>query len=265
LIAQFSTVFTDALLHGDKVKFDLAKFRWLGGVRETAVGFVHTNLGVKRAEDLSKAGKKIFLGDNSLQSPRGMFPRLFLKILRIDHKFIGGYGSSGDQRAAMRRGELNMTSDSFSGYSQAVVPMIQEGQVIPLAQEGTLEGGKVIRDPRLPDVPTYMEVLLKLKGEGVKQMPEYRAMELLMNAGAVRRGWVYVEGVPPAVFKVMAAAFEAFLKDPEMQKTFEKSVGFQPLVVMAADAQKIADTFLDIAKKYPQAVQVLKDYSRKAE
>jgi len=265
LIAQFSTVFTDAILHGDKVKFDVSKLRWLGGVRETAVGFVDTNLGVKRAEDLLKVKKKIFLGDNSLQSPRGMFPRLFLKILGVDHKFIGGYGSSGDQRAALRRGELNMTADSFSGYSQAVIPMIQEGQVIPLVQEGTLEGGKVIRDPRLPNVPTYMEVLLKLKGEGVKQMPEYRAMELLMNAGAVRRGWVYVEGVPQEVFAAMAAAFEAFLKDPEMQKTFEKSVGFRPLVLMAADAQSIADAFVDIAKKYPQAVQVLKDYSRKAE
>ncbi|MGH7931154.1 MAG: hypothetical protein ACREQV_25555, partial [Candidatus Binatia bacterium] len=149
--------------------------------------------------------------------------------------------------------------------SQAVVPMIQEGQVIPLVQEGTLEGGKVIRDPRLPDVPTYMEVLLKLKGEGVKQTAEYRAMELLMNAGAVRRGWVYVEGVPQGVFAAMAAAFEAFLKDSEMQKTFEKSVGFPPLIITAADAQKIADAFLDIAKKYPRAVQVLKDYSRKAD
>jgi tripartite-type tricarboxylate transporter receptor subunit TctC len=264
LIGQFSTIFTDAILQDDKAKFELGKFRWLGGVRETAVGFVHTNLGIKRAEDLPKVGKKIFLGDNSLQSPRGMFPRLFLKILGVDHKFIGGYGSSGDQRAALRRGELNMTSDSFSGYSQAVVPMVKEGVVVPLAQEGTLEDGKVVRDPELLDVPTYSEILLKLKGESVKRVPEFRAMELLLNAAIVRRGWVYVEGVPNEIFSAMAAAFEKFLKDTEMQKTFEKAVGFEPQIVTAAEAQKIADAFVDLTKKYPQAVQLLKEYARKA-
>ncbi len=60
VIGQFSTSITDSLFKPKKIKFDLAKLRWLGGVRETTVAFVHVDLGIRRAEDLPKVTKKIF-------------------------------------------------------------------------------------------------------------------------------------------------------------------------------------------------------------
>lgn len=265
VIGQMSTLLIDAILLPDKVKFDVDKFRWLGGVGETTVAFIHAKLGVKTAEELPRLGQKLFFGESSLQSSRGMFTRLLLKMLGVNHKVITGYGSSGDMRAAIRRGELNITVDSLSGYSQAVVPMVKEGLVVPLAQAGSVHEGKVIRDPRLPDVPTYTEILIKLKGEAIREKIEFRALELLVRTGGVQRGWVYVAGVPDETFHAMAAAFEKFLNDPDMRKAFEKAIGFEPFVLNAVQAQQNADSVVDVVKKDPGAVEVLKELARKAD
>ena len=46
IIGQFSTSVTDTIFKPDKVKFELAKLQWLGGVRETTVTFVSKDLGI---------------------------------------------------------------------------------------------------------------------------------------------------------------------------------------------------------------------------
>ncbi|MDE0214690.1 MAG: tripartite tricarboxylate transporter substrate-binding protein [Deltaproteobacteria bacterium] len=263
IIGQFSTSVTDTIFKPDKVKFELAKLQWLGGVRETTVTFVSKDLGITKGTELGGVKKKLFFGTTSIQSPRSMIPRLLLKILGKDHKLVTGYGSSGDMRAAIRRGELNMTNDSQSGYFAAVLPMVEEGAVVPIAQEGTVQDGKIIRDPRLPDLPTYYEIVLELKGESVRKDPNYRAMELLAYLGGVRRGWVYAARVPKNVFDTMAASFDRFLKDKEMSAHFKKAIGFDLVSLNAPAAQSIIDKVVEIQKRDPEALEILKAMAQK--
>ncbi len=263
VIGQFSTAVTDTIFKPEKTKFDLAKLRWLGGVRETTVAFMSKDLGITQGIELANVKQKIFLGTSSLQSTRSMLPRLFMRILGIDHKVVTGYGSSGDMRAAIRRGELNVTNDSQSGYFAAVIPMVEEGVVIPIAQEGTVKDGKIVRDPRLPDLPTYFELLLQIKGDAVKKTPDYRAMELLAFMAGVRRGWVYAPGVPNQVFDTMAASFDRFLKDPEMIAHFQKAIGFKLVSLNAQGAQAIVDKVVKLQKKDPESLAILEELARK--
>ncbi len=263
VIGQFSTSVTDSIFKPDKAKFDLGKLQWLGGVRETTVTFVSKDLGITRGTELAGLDEKIFFGTTSIQSPRSMLPRLLLRILGKDHKLVTGYGSSGDMRAAIRRGELNMTNDSQSGYFAAVLPMVREGAVTPIAQEGTVQDGKIVRDPRLSDLPTYYEIVLELKGESVRKHPDYRAMELLAYLSGVRRGWVYAARVPKDVFSTMAASFDRFLKDPEMSAHFEKAIGFELVSLDAPQAQAIIDKVVEIRKRDPEAIEILKAMAQK--
>jgi len=262
IIGQFSTAFTDVIFKPEKAKFDLAKLRWLGGVQETTVTFASKDLGITSGTELAGVKKKIFLGTNSIQSPRSMLPRLFMKILGLEHKVVTGYGSSGDMRAAIRRGELNMTNDSQSGYFAAVLPMVKEGFIVPIAQEGAVIDGKIVRDPRLPDLPTYTEILVKLKGDAIKKTPEFRAMELLTLMAGIRRGWIYAPGVSNDVFDTMAASFDRFLKDPAMVAHFQKAIGFKLVPLNSKQAQKIADNFTTLRKKDPEAVEILKGMAK---
>ncbi len=263
VIGQFSTSVTDSIFKPNKVKFELSKLRWLGGVRETTVTFVSKELGITKGTELAGLKKKLFFGTTSIQSPRSMIPRLLMKILDKDHKLVTGYGSSGDMRAAIRRGELNMTNDSQSGYFAAVLPMVEEGAVVPIAQEGTVQDGKIVRDPRLPNVPTYYEIVLELKGESIRKDPNYRAMELLAYLGGVRRGWVYAPRVPKKVFNTMAASFDRFLKDPAMIAHFKKAIGFQLVSLNAAAAQGIIDKVVEVQRRDPEAIEILKAMAQK--
>ncbi len=263
IIGQFSTSVTDSIFKPKKVKFELSKLRWLGGVRETTITFVSKDLGITKGTELAGLKKKIFFGTTSIQSPRSMLPRLLLKILGQDHKLVTGYGSSGDMRAAIRRGELNMTNDSQSGYFAAVLPMVEEGAVVPLAQEGAVQDGKIIRDPRLPDLPTYYEIVRALKGESIRKDPNYRAMELLAYLGGVRRGWVYAARVPKDVFNTMAASFDRFLNDKEMIAHFKKAIGFELVSLNAPAAQAIIDKVVEIQKRDPEALEILKAMAQK--
>ncbi len=263
VIGQFSTSVTDTIFKPDKVRFELAKLRWLGGVRETTIAFASKELGIRKGAELAGLKKKIFFGTTSIQSPRAMLPRLLMKILGNDHKVVTGYGSSGDMRAAIRRGELGMTNDSQSAYFTAVEPMIKEGIVVPLAQEGTVQDGKIIRDPRLPDIPTYFEIVLEIKGESIRKDVRYRAMETLAFLAGVRRGWVYAPRVPDATFDTMAASFDRFLKDPAMRAHFKKAIGFELISLNAPQAQAIIDRVVEIQKSDPEAVALLKAMAQK--
>src|SRR5262249_26986685 len=114
------------------------------------------------------------------------------------------------------------------------------------------------RDPRLPDVPTYTELAVKLKGEAVKQRPEYRALELLARMGGIQRGWVYAPGVPEGTVVAMAAALEAPLADPELLQAYERIVGFRPMVLSGAQAQTIVDSVLNLTQASPDALDLLR-------
>ncbi len=263
IIGQFSTSVTDSIFKPDKVKFELAKLRWIGGVRETTIAFASKDLGVSKGTDLAGLKKKVFFGTTSIQSPRAMLPRLLMKILDLDHKVVTGYGGSGDMRAAIRRGELNMTNDSQASYFTAVEPMIKEGIAVPLAQEGTVQDGKIIRDPRLPDIPTYFEIVLELKGESIRKDVRFRAMELLAYLAGVRRGWVYAPRVPDETFNTMAAAFDRFLKDPDMRAHFKKAIGYEVISLNAPEAQAIIDRVVDIQKSDPEALELMKSLAQK--
>ncbi|MBI4493089.1 MAG: hypothetical protein HY690_09905 [Chloroflexi bacterium] len=234
--------------------------QWLGSVSESYVLFVHKNLGISSAAELVASGKRAVFGDSDPGNSRALQARLFLKLLGADWKFVGGFGSSGDMRAAIRRGEINMTMDSLSGYAAAVVPMIQEGVVVPIAQSGLIKDGKWVRDPRVPEVPTYLESMLAVKGEAVKQSDYFRALELMSFLPTIARVLVYRAGVPPAT---VAAGREAILKavqDPELRETYKKSVGIELIAQGGKETGDAAEAFVTRVKGQPQTLELLRRF-----
>lgn len=259
VIGQFSTVFADVLFTPEQAPIDPTKLQWLGSVAETQVTFVRSDLGVHNARELMASGQKIQVGDNSPQSTRGIPPRLFLGLIGLDYNFVSGYGSSGDQRLALQRGELNMTQDTLSGYAASVVPMIRQGEVIPIAQTGQIRDGQVVRDPRVPDVPTYLEALVELKGEAVKNTIEYRAIELMVYMNAISRGWVYPPGVPEETVAAVRDAIGRALDDPELRDTYKKSVGIDIVWMSGAETQAASDAIVQRFKNSPDVLNRLKE------
>jgi tripartite-type tricarboxylate transporter receptor subunit TctC len=258
-MGQFSTVFADVLFTPEDAPLDLAKLQWLGSVAETQVTFVRSDLGIHSARELMERHPKLHIGDNSPQSTRGIPPRLFASLLGVDYNFVGGYGSSGDQRLALQRGELNMTQDTLSGYASAVLPMVQQGEVIPIAQTGQIQNGQVVRDPRVPDVPTYLEALVELKGDAVKSTLDYRGIELIVFMNAIARGWVYPPGVAPEVVAAVRESVAQALADPELRESYKKSVGIESIVMNGAETPAAGDAITARFQNSPDVLTRLRE------
>ena len=257
-IGQLSTLFSNGIFLPERAKYDLAKVRWLGGQADTSVLFGRKELGINSAEEFAKLKEKLFVALTQITDQRSAPIVIFLRLMGVDRKIITGYGSSGDMRAAIVRGEINATADSLPGYFAAVRPLVAQGIVVPLGQAGIVKGGQIVRDPRLSDVTTYAEVLVKLKGPEITKTLDYRAMELASSINGLIRGWIYPPGVPEEVFEVTTAAFDKLLHDPEMLKVFEKSVGYMPIHLNAAEAQEVANKIVEDSKRGPEVTEFLR-------
>lgn len=89
-----------------------------------------------------------------------------LDLLGADYRYIAGYPSSGNIRAAMISGEVNAATDASHAYLNQVVPvLIDEGHAVPIYSmpmfnnEGALEQNSMV-----PDVPSLPELYESLHG-----------------------------------------------------------------------------------------------------
>ncbi|MGH7490655.1 MAG: hypothetical protein ACREMY_34335, partial [bacterium] len=224
------------------VEYDANKFLWLGSAVETQVAFAHRSLGAKTPEELLGAGSEIVIGGLSPDNPKDMAMRTFFNLLGVRYKYVNGYPGNNDARAAMLRGEINFFEESMTGWATGIVPLANEGTAYNMVQRGIARGGSIVRDPRLPDLPTYQEAVLSLKGEASRTTVEFRALELLVKLASMQREVVYPPGVAPELVETMRKAVADSFADEDFQATAEKQFGFRVESVTGAQAQEqIAD------------------------
>jgi hypothetical protein len=142
------------------------------------------------------------------------------------------------------------------------MPLVREGSVYPLAQMGIIKSGQIVRDPRVADIPTYSEILLDAKGDALRQMLEYRAMNTLIQVGSMLRALVYPPGVDAAVVEVMRQAVADTFASPDFQAAAEKQLGFQFEFVPGAEAQELAGKIVKDANDDPEPLDYLRRLAR---
>src|SRR3990172_6520160 len=95
------------LIKVEGVKFDLAKFLWLGSAASDAVVLtVRSDVPYKSAEDLRKA-KQFVIGTTGPGSSTHDFPALLKEYAGFDFKLVPGFSSSAAAFLAIERKELD--------------------------------------------------------------------------------------------------------------------------------------------------------------
>jgi tripartite-type tricarboxylate transporter receptor subunit TctC len=258
----FSSPFGNQVMEGEGVQYDAARFLWLGGVNETSVTYIASNVGVRAARDLPRATGDIVVGGLSPDNSKDLEMRSFFNTLGLKYKYVTGYPGAADVTLAVRRGEVNFGHDSLTSWVSTIVPMIREGTVVAMAQRGNPQAGLIVRDPRVGDIPTYGEVAVELKGDAVRQTVDYRALTIIAQLGAMLRAMVYPPGVDAGLVEVMRQAMADTFADPEFQAAAEKQLGFQFEFVPGAEAQELAQAILNQANEDREALEYLRRLSR---
>lgn len=258
----FSAPFSAQVIQGEGLQYDSAGFRWVGGVSESQVTYARTSLGINTPRELLSPSQELIVGGLSADSAKDLRMRTFFNLLGAKYRYVTGYPGQADVVLAFRRGEINVGDDSLTSWITNVVPLVKEGEATPIAQQGIVQNGRVVRDPRIADIPTYFEIVEQLKGVAAAQTLEYRALTAVIELGSVLRALVYPPGTDPVLVQAMSKAVADTFADPEFQAAAEKQLGFQFEFIPAADAQSLAEKIIQDANNDAEPLDYLKQLAK---
>ncbi|HWP59103.1 MAG TPA: tripartite tricarboxylate transporter substrate-binding protein [Candidatus Acidoferrales bacterium] len=220
-------------LGGQKeVKFDWAKFTWIGSPEETSEMLsMRSDAPFKTLDDIRQAAVPPKCGTTGAGTPGHYFPRLLEEVLGLKFDLVTGYPGAADVDLAIEKGEVQCragTTSAFFGREPGRT-WAKTGFVRILV----IGGAK--RDPRAPEVPTIWELMEKYK------TPEFgkRLATVLLSPGSFGRPIVGGPGIPADRVKILRESFLKAMKDPELLAEAEKR-GWEPDPVAGEKLQALA-------------------------
>ena len=141
---------------------------------------------------------------------------LSIDLLGIEPNYVFGL-SNAETRAGFERGEFSLNYDNMASWSQAVEPLVDEGVARPLFTFGFEENGEIVRDPMLPDVPTFLEVYEAIHGEPLSGI-EYNVWKALFDVRVMgSKMLVLPADTPDDIVAVYTEAVDAALQSEALQ------------------------------------------------
>src|SRR3546814_11885401 len=84
----------------------------------------------------------------------------------LDVEVIMGFKSRANGRMSTMRGETTIDYQTTPAYLKHIVPLVEEGTMVPLFTFGALDAnGEIGRDPTLPDLPRSPEAYENVPGK----------------------------------------------------------------------------------------------------
>ena len=194
-------------LGGQGVRFDAARFNWLGSMGpENSVVFSWKSAGIRSFDDLKS--KEVVLGGTGAGSGIVIFPIVMNKVLGTRFKIVTGYKSSDEVNIAMERGEVAARTLGIGSLFSQNADWIRDGKIDVLAQIGEK------RDARLAAVPLLTEIA---------DNDEQRAILRLIGAPtALGKPFCAPPDVPADRVALLRQAFDALMKDAEFLADMKK-------------------------------------------
>ncbi|WP_236545369.1 hypothetical protein [Tropicimonas marinistellae] len=158
-----------------------------------------------------------------------LVPLLAWEMLGMSVEPVFGIKGRGDGRLMFERGEANIDYQTSAAYLKGVVPLVEQGDAVPMMTWGALDGdGNVVRDPTFPDVPSFKEVCeatpaCETSGEA------WDAWKAFMIAGFPAQKMVFLpNGAPQEAIDTYTVAFDAVLAREDFAELSEATLGIYP-------------------------------------
>ena len=193
---------------GDKARggqFDFNKMQAIGVIVIENGLFYTRKDRFKSLDEIKNSGKLARVGISGNQSG-GFVMGNILEKLRGEKLFeyVFGYPGARQYSLALRQGEVDASGNVTSSFLDQLGDMWKAGELVMLAQTGTVAGKKA---PEFPDAP-LLEELAKTE----KQKNLVRATFLLSRYG---RPYTFPPGVPADRVALVRKAFDDTMKDPK--------------------------------------------------
>jgi len=221
------------LLKDPRVNYDYVNWRPIMTYGTGGVVYISPKLGINNLEELSNiTNTQLFFGSQGPTS-LDLVPVLGFKLLNLNVKPIFGFSGRGAGRLAFERGETHIDYQTSSAYLRNVMPLVQNGDAIPLFSWGVLDhNNKLIRDPTFPDLPHFGEAFKVIHNKTPEGLA-WDAWFSFFSAGfPAQKLLVVPRETPENIIYTYTLAIEAMKQDPEYIErkiialgNYEQSIG----------------------------------------
>ena len=210
-----SSMPTTQLMQPDKVKFDSAKFSFVGRIADLPRALIawHT-AGLNTIEDAKT--RETPLGASGQGSNTVIHPALLNAIVGTKFKIVTGYRGAGDTYLALERGELAATTVAWDGLVSERGDWLKEGKVKVLVRIGHRKIAGFEQVPSLSDLGAT---------------PENKAvLELALVPSEIGQAVAAPPGVPADRLAALQRAFDLTMKDPAfLEFTRKRQMPVEPM------------------------------------
>ncbi|MGH7927278.1 MAG: Bug family tripartite tricarboxylate transporter substrate binding protein, partial [Candidatus Binatia bacterium] len=202
-------LYFDQLVARPEVKFDWAKFNWIGSPEQNQIlHFIRADSPFKTAEDLRNAKEPAKCGSSGTGTTGHYIPRLMEETLGIKTHIVSGYQGGSEIDLAVERNEVICWSPLVATFfgREPYKRWYKTGFVRVVMQTGAK------RDPRLKDVPTLNELMQQYKTSEAGK----RLAKVVLTAASLGRPVVTTPGTPAERVKILRDAYAKAIADPEL-------------------------------------------------
>ena len=224
------------------LRADYTKMKFVAGQALPRMSYIRTDAktGIKSRNDLMSV-KNLVLGGNRPNSVLDLSIRISLELLGLnDYTYVPGLNPA-KAYAAMRSGEVNLTTAGINFYRARVVnTMVKSGEATalfyyPLVRtDGSLKTLSYIKE-----MPSFDEFYMKVKGK----KPSGLAYDALKWINMVTGNMLYTSFAPPGTpdkaINALRAGFKKAAEDPEFAKQSIKIIGIPPEFVAIKEGEAI--------------------------
>ena len=205
LLAPNPNLYIDQLIGRPEIKFDWAKFAWLGNAsRTTDLLYMRTDAPFKTIEDVRSAKEPPKCGATGTGTTGYLVPRLLEETIGAKFNIVTGYKGGNEVDLAVERGEIQCRASSLTAFfgREPFHTWRKNNFVRAIIQLGEK------RDSRLADVPTLNELMDKHKTPDVGR----RLARIVTASEIFQRPYMGPPGMRPEPVKVIREAFEKTLE-----------------------------------------------------
>jgi len=238
------SMYFDQLAKRPEVKFDWARFSWIGTPEQTEfILIMRTDTPYQSIEDVRKAAQPPKCGATGTSTSGYYMPKFLDEGLGIKFNIVSGYPGGGEIDLGIERGELQCRNLTISTYfaREPFLTWHKKGFVRPILQTGKK------RDRLVPDVPSIYDLMDQL------QTPEEtrKVATVLLAPAVFGRPMVAAPGVPPDRIKMLRDAYEQSLKDPALLEELKK----RRWSVDAVSGEELAKLAKEVVSQPPDVVE----------
>jgi tripartite-type tricarboxylate transporter receptor subunit TctC len=247
LLAPNPNLYVDQLVGRPEIKFDWAKFAWIGNAsRTTDLLYMRSDTPFKTMEDVRNAKEPPKCGATGTGTTGYMVPKLLEETLGTKFNVVTGYKGGNDVDLAVERGEVQCRAFSVTAFfgREPFHTWRKTGFVHAIIQLGQK------RDSRLADVQTLNELMEKYK------TPEIgRRVALIVTASEIfQRPYMGPPGLRPDLLKILRDAFQKTLKDP----AFLEEVKSKKLDAEYTSGEEMETLAKEMMSQRPETIERLK-------